>query len=321
MSPPVSEIDQVAAKVAAVPVRLDSGPGRPLMAALLMTLAAALFACLNGLVKQTNLMGMDALQISFLRSVFAAGAMLPFLIQPIRKNGFAYLIPQRPFLMLFRGATACVGVIVWMTALTMLPLAEVTAISFAAPLFATIGSAVILRETVRLRRWTAVAIGFFGVLVILRPGMVPLEAGTFWALAAAGGMAMSALLIKLLTRTEPPERIVFWTNVCLTVGTLIPALTVWMPMTPELWLLGIGMGVTGAISHILMTKAFAAADASIVIPFDYARLPFVAIVGYFAFGQVSDYITWIGAAIIASSAIYIARREQQLTKKSRAVQD
>ena len=74
MSPPVSEIDQVAAKVAAVPVRLDSGPGRPLMAALLMTLAAALFACLNGLVKQTNLLGMDALQISFLRSVFAAGA-------------------------------------------------------------------------------------------------------------------------------------------------------------------------------------------------------------------------------------------------------
>ncbi|MDF1748215.1 MAG: DMT family transporter [Alphaproteobacteria bacterium] len=320
MSPPVTELEQATSKIAVLPLRFDTGPGRPLMAAILMTLASALFACLNGLVKQASIEGVDALQISFLRSIFAAGAMLPFLVRPIMRHGFAYLKPQRPWLLLFRGATASVGVIVWMTALTMLPLAEVTAISFAAPLLATIGSAVILRETVRLRRWTAVGIGFIGVLVILRPGMLPMEPGMIWALYSVVGMAMSALLIKLLTRTEPPERIVFWTNIILSVGTLIPALTAWTPMTLNIWLLGIGMGTMGAVSHILMTKAFAAADASIVMPFDYSRLPFVAIVGYFAFGQVSDYVTWIGAAIIAGSAIYIARREQQLAKRSHPVQ-
>jgi len=281
---------------------------------MLMTIAAALFACLNGFVKYTADLGLDPLQIAFLRSIFAAGAILPFLIGPIRRNGIGYLKPVRPWLMLFRASSASLGVILWITALTLLPLAEVTAISFTAPLFATIGSALILRETVRLRRWTAIGVGFIGVLVILRPGMIPMEAGFLWAIGAAAGMAIAALTIKLLTRTEPADRIVFWSNIGLTVGTLIPALTVWAPMTPEIWLLGIGMGIAGAVSHIFLTNAFAVADASIVLPFDYARLPFVAVVGYVVFGQTSDMVTWIGAAIIAASAIYIARREQQVLK-------
>ncbi len=132
-------------------------------------------------------------------------------------------------------------------------------------------------------------------------------------------MAVAALVIKLLTRTEPADRIVFWTNVILTFGTLGPALWVWQPMTMEMWLVGIAMGAVGAISHIFLTNAFAVADASIVLPFDYTRLPFVAVVGFFAFGETSDLVTWLGAGLIAASAFYVARRrEQQIAKKAQS---
>ncbi len=318
MSPPVTEVDVPAAKHAPPRAPVPAKPNNPMLGAALMTLAAALFAGLNGLVKYASNLGLDPLQISFLRSIFAAGAMMPFLIRPILANGFAYLKPVRPGLMLFRGLSASIGVMLWMTAVTMLPLAEVTAISFTAPLFATIGSALLLGEIVRARRWSAIAIGFVGVLIILRPGMIPLETGVFWAIGAAGGMAVAALVIKLLTRTEPADRIVFWTNVILTFGTLGPALWVWQPMTMEMWLVGIAMGAVGAISHIFLTNAFAVADASIVLPFDYTRLPFVAVVGFFAFGETSDLVTWLGAGLIAASAFYVARREQLIAKKAQS---
>lgn len=314
MRPPISDVEQSAGKPAQTALPNSQPVGRPMLGAILMTVAAALFAGLNGLVKYAAELGLDSLQISFLRSVFAACAMMPIMIQPVLKNGIGYLKPVRPWLMLFRGLSASVAVMLWMTAVTKLPLAEVTAISFTAPLFATIGSALLLGEAVRLRRWSAVLIGFVGVLIILRPGMIPMEPGFLWAIGAAGGMAVAVLVIKLLTRTEPADRIVFWTNVILTFGTLGPALYVWVPMTLDMWLVGIAMGVVGAVSHIFLTRAFAAADASIVLPFDYTRLPFVAVVGFFAFGETSDLITWAGAALIAGSAFYVARREQQIAK-------
>ena len=323
MSPPIAEVDATATKHTVLgpdgkrPGPGAQTPGNPFLGAVLMTGAAALFAALNTLVKYASSLGMDPLQISFLRSFFAAVTMLPILVGPVRRNGFRHLMPTRFWLMTFRGLSSAVGVIVWMTAVTLLPLTEVTAISFTAPLIATVGSALILGEVVRARRWSAVAIGFVGVLIILRPGMIPLDVGFLWAITAAVFMAMAALIIKLLTRAEPPDRIVFWTNVWLTVGTLIPALTVWQTMTWEFWVIGIAMGVTGAISHILLTYSFSVADASIVLPFDYARLPFVAVLGYAFFGQVSDLYTWGGAALIAASAIYVARREQQVAKRAR----
>lgn len=310
--PPVSEVDQTAGKP---PAYTPSTIQRPMLGAVLMTCAAFMFALMNGLVKYASELGLDPLQIAFLRSVFAMIAMLPFLVGPVMRDGIGHMRPARPGLMLFRGVSSCVGVMLWMTAVTMLPLVEVTAISFTAPLFATLGSALILGEVVRARRWSAILIGFVGVLIILRPGMVPLEVGVLWAMGATLGMAMAALVIKMLTRTEPAERIVFWTNVGLTIGTLGPAIAVWQPMTLEMWAVGAGMGILGAVSHIFLTKSFAAADASIVIPFDYARLPFIAVIGYIFFAQTSDLVTWIGAAVIAGSAFYVARREQQLLKK------
>lgn len=306
---PVHDIESPARPYAPPPVPPVQ---RPMLGAVYMTVAALLLAALSGLAKYIANLGVDPIQIAFLRSLFATLAMMPLLIAPVLRHGIAWLKPQRPWLMAFRGLSSAVGVMIWMTAVSKMPLSEMTAITFTAPLFATAGSALLLGETVRLRRWSAVVIGFLGVLVIVRPGMVPISDGTLYAVVATLMMAMAALIIKLLTRTDPSERIVFWTNVGLTVGTLVPALLIWAPLTPTLWALGVGLGLLGAIGHVFLTRAFSVADASVVMPFDYTRLPFAALIGYLAFGHVSDLYTWVGAAIIAGAAFYVARREQKL---------
>ncbi len=316
MSPPIVELDHPPAKPLSPDAPSRPPVNRPMLGAVLMTVAALLLAALSGLAKYAAENGMDPLQIAFLRSLFATIAMMPMLAPSILKHGIGWMKPERPWLMAFRGLSSAIGVCIFMIAVAKLPLAEMTAITFTAPLFATVGSALILRETVRLRRWSAVLIGFVGVLVIVRPGHVPLSEGMIWAVAATLFMAMAVLVIKLLTRTDSSERIVFWTNIGLTIGTLVPAIVVWVPMRLEFWLIGIGLGLLGAVGHVFLTRAFSAADASLVMPFDYARLPFAALIGYFAFGHLSDAYTWIGAAVIAGSAIYVARREQQLAKQA-----
>ncbi|MEQ8602171.1 MAG: DMT family transporter [Marivibrio sp.] len=288
---------------------------RPLAGAALMTLAALMFSAMNGLVRLAADLGFPPLQIAFLRSLFALLVMAPIIAPVVLREGPAWLKTTRPGLFLVRGLAAAVGVIGWMSALATLPLAEATAITFTAPLIATAGSALILGETVRLRRWSAILIGFIGVLVILRPGMAAVEVGALWALTAAAGMASAALLVKTLTRTEPAQRIVLYTSLMLTALTAVPAALVWVPMTPAMWAIGAGIGAIGALSQIALTKAFESADASVVLPFDYARLPFTALIGWVFFAQVSDLVTWAGALLIAGAALYVARREHQAARR------
>lgn len=286
-----------------------------MMGAAYMVAAAALFAILNGFVRWAADLGAHPFQIGFLRSLFAAAFLVPLVWPEIAREGVRYFRVSRPWAYLARGMAATLGVLFFMTAISLLPLAEVTAISFTAPLFATIGSALILRETVRARRWTAILVGFVGVLVILRPGVEALQPGALAAVGAALAMAAAALLIKSLTRTEPSQKIVFLTSLLLTVTTLVPALVTWQPMSTILWVIGLALGFFGALGQYCLTKSFESADASVVLPFDYSRLPFAAAVGFVAFGQTSDWITWAGAIVIAGAAFYVARREQQLAKR------
>ena len=272
--------------------------------------SAALFAAMNGVVRVSADLGMHPFQIAFLRSVFALAFMLPFCM----KGGLEALKTNRWKLYLLRGGAASTAMLFWMTAIATIPLAEATAISFTAPLFATVGSALILKETVRARRWSAILFGFAGVMIILRPGFQTFEPGAFAALAAAGAMATAALCIKALTNTEPAQRVVFYTSLILTVATFPFAFSVWTPMDLDFWGLGIALGFFGVTAHMCLTYSFKAADASLVMPFDYTRLPFVAFVGWLAFGETVEWITWAGAALIVGSALYVAYREQALAK-------
>ena len=243
--------------------------------------------------------------------------MLPWLAY----RGLGALKTTRLRLYGFRTLLSVGAMLSWFSALAAAPIAEVTALSFTAPLFATIGAALILGESVRARRWTATAMGFLGVLIVVRPGLAEISPGAWLALMAALFMGASSLVIKSLSRTEDPNLVVFYMGLFMTPIVLVPALFVWQTPSLELWPWILAMGPVATFGHITLVRAFRAADASAVMPFDFTRLPFAALIGYFAFGEVLDAWGWIGAAVIVGSAVYIARREARLGRFGNAEDD
>jgi drug/metabolite transporter (DMT)-like permease len=205
----------------------------------------------------------------------------------------------------------------WFYGITVVPLATATAVNFTAPLFATMAAVLILHEDVRLRRWSAVVLGFVGVLVIMRPGGERLDANLLILLLSAATAAMNNITVKFLARSESPSRIVAFFMIYLTPLSLIPALFVWRWPDPSTLGALVGLGCLGTVAHIAVARALAAADASACAPFEFARLPFAALIGFLWFGEVTDLWTWIGAAIIAGSSVYVAHREARLARLGR----
>lgn len=285
----------------------------PFRAGVLATGATIFFAVMAGLIRHAA-EELHPLQVVFFRNLFALLFMLPWLM----RMGMHVMYTRRIGLYSVRAVVQLGSMICGFTSLTLIPLAEATALSFTAPIFSTIGAALILREVVRLRRWTAIAIGFAGTMVILRPGFEALSFGSVLALVNALFMAASVLMVKSLSRTEPPDAIVMYMAVFLTPMSLVPAVFVWQ--TPSLEMLGwmLLLAASGTAGHILMTRAFSTADVTVVLPFDFGRLPFTAIVAYFAFGQIPTVWTWLGGAVIFASTFYIAHRESVLARQARA---
>ena len=269
-----------------------------------MTAAAFCFSIMNVAIRIVS-GELDPLQIAFFRNLFALAFMLPWLA----RAGLTGLATRRIGTHLWRAAMGMLAMVCWFYSIALLPLAEAVALNFTVPLFATAGAALFLGEIVRARRWSATLVGFLGVLVILRPGFTELSASMALPVLAAVFMALATLIVKSLSRSESPAAIVLYMNLILTPLSLVPALFVWRwPSWTALALLVL-IGLLAALAHIALTRAYTKADASAVMPFDYARLPFVAALAFLVFGQVPDLWTWAGAAIIAGSAIYIARRE------------
>jgi drug/metabolite transporter (DMT)-like permease len=237
--------------------------------------------------------------------------MLPWLA----RHGRVGLRTERLKVHLGRSAVGLCAMLCWFSAVAYLPMAEAVALNFTVPFFATAGAAIVLGEVVRARRWSATAIGFLGVLIILRPGFTEITPLMALPVIAACFMAISVLFVKSLSRTEAPAAIVLYMNLLLTPLSLGPALFVWR--WPTLAELGLGafIGLCAVTAHIFFTRAFARADASAIMPFDYSRLPFVAAIGFVLFGEVPDAWTWVGAAVIAGAAIYIAQREARVARE------
>ncbi|TMK14050.1 MAG: DMT family transporter [Alphaproteobacteria bacterium] len=254
-------------------------------------------------------------EVTFFRCLFSLFVMLPFII----RSGPSILATPKVGFYTLRAVVGLISMLSWFYGITIVPLATATAVNFTAPLFATMAAALILHEDVRLRRWIAVVIGFVGVLVIMRPGRESLDAMLLLILLSAASSAMNNITVKYLVRTERPNTIVALFSVYLTPLSLIPALFVWE--WPDLKSLGalVGLGVIGTLAHLSVARAYLAADASACAPYEFVRLPYAALIGYLLFGEVSDGWTWVGAAIIAGAAIYVAHREAKLARIGRAV--
>jgi drug/metabolite transporter (DMT)-like permease len=289
---------------AALPAELQGG--------LWMLLAAAFYACLSTTIRQVT-QSLHPFEAVFFRNVFSLAFMLPWLLHV----GVGRLKTEKLHLHVARGLTGLCAMLAMFYAFSLIPLADATALSFTAPLFLTVGATVLLGEKMRLRRWVATVIGFCGALLIIRPGFTEITHGVAIMLVSAIFMASSALLIRKLTRTEEPNVVVMYMLLIITPLSAIPAAFVWrMPSAEELaWLVALGAFAT--LVHLSLTRAFRNAEASYVVPFDFARLPFVALVAFLAFGELPDIWTWIGGGIIFTAGAYIARREAVLAKQAR----
>jgi len=171
-----------------------------------------------------------------------------------------------------------------------------------------------LGERIRLHRSTALIVGFIGVMVVLRPGYVEVSLGAALVLLSAGLIGTAAVLVKKLSATDAPEGIAIWMVVLQTPITLIAALFVWQWPSAETfgWLLCLALA--GTIGHLCWTRAVSMAEVSQLQPFEFAKLPFVAIIAFFAFSEVPTVWVWIGGAIIFSANGYITHREARLAR-------
>lgn len=276
----------------------------------MMAVASLLFSSMHATIRHVS-SELHPFEIAFFRNVFALLFVVPWFV----RLGFVPLRTQRFGMHLLRTAFNVVAMLCFFYALSITPLAEVTALNFTAPIFATLLAALILGEVVRARRWSAVAIGFLGTIVILRPGFAEIGLGEILALASALTWAFALLVIKSLSRTESSLTIITYMSLLLLPLSLAPALVFWQWPTPEQLLWRALIGMLGAGAQYLMTESLSLADTSVVMPIDFTKLIWISAIAYLAFGEVPDVFTWIGGAVIFACTFYIGLREQQIARR------
>ena len=281
-------------------------------ALILAVASTAIFATMHALVRHVS-GTMHPFEIAFFRSIFGLAAVAPLMW----RVGPSVFVSRNPRLLAIRGVLAGLSLMTWFYGLSIVPIATATALSFTSVIFASIGAAVFLKERMRFRRWTAVVLGFAGVLVIVRPGLTVFEPGSLVIVLAAVLWGAGIVLVKTIARTDETVTIVAWTAMWLIVATAIPAWIVWITPTfiQLAWLVLIG--VLGTIGTFAWTQALKTADASLVIPTDFVRLVWAGAIGLVAFGEIPDRWMWVGAALIIGSTLYIGLREAKLAREGK----
>ena len=249
-----------------------------------------------------------AFEIQFFRSVGALIILAPI----VAAKGWVSLKTAQPKLQVFRNLVHFAAQLGWITGVMLLPLSEVFAIEFTTPVWAALIAAVFLGERLNRGRIAAVVLGFLGILIILRPGVAAINPGTFAVLAAAVGFAFTLVATKALTKTDSPLAILlFMALIQLPIGAVMAAF-VWV--TPNLqqlfWLFAVG--AAGLSAHYCTARALVLADATIVVPMDFMRLPLIVLVGFLLYDESAKPIVLLGAVIIFAGNYYSIRREQRL---------
>ena len=284
-----------------------SARGQAVRGVLLMFVSTFFFAAMHASIRHVSAT-IHPFEIAFFRSLFALIVVLPWFL----RDGFAPLRTRRIGLHGLRAVFNVCAMLSFFYALTIAPLSQVTALGFTAPIFATLLAALVLGEVVRLRRWTAIGVGFLGVVVILRPGLDVIGVGQLLTLFSSLVWACALLVIKTLSRTDASVTIISYMALLMIPLTALPAAFVWhWPDGGELaWLVLIGL--LGGTGQFCMTEALRLADTAVVMPIDFCKLIWVALLAYLAFGEVPDRFTWLGGTLVFASVLYIAYRGRRL---------
>lgn len=219
----------------------------------------------------------------------------------------------KPKMMTIRSVLTCVVVVSNFYAISRLPLVEVTSLQFSKPLFLIILAAIFLGEKIRIFRTGATIIGFLGILIILHPWDNETSGGLVWAhfavLMAAFTMAVLAIFSKILTTNHNPTTLVLYANIGTVLICAVPAAIYWITPTFDQLLLIAALGVTTFCAQYSMISAYKHADVTLVTPFEYLRIVFAAIAGFFIFAELPDIWTISGGSLICVSTLFIAYRE------------
>jgi drug/metabolite transporter (DMT)-like permease len=247
----------------------------------------------------------NVFEIVFFRGVFSVMFMSPLLV-----HGWGtHLRPNRPGLNVLCGSLAFIATVCFYFAARHMPIADITAIHFARPIFAAVAAALILREAIRGSRVLAIIFGVIGAAIIIRPGLVEFNVGIYYVIGVIAVQSWNPIIRKLLSNSEHPDTVAIWNVLTVLPLGLIATVFVWTTPTPEqlAW-----MGVIGVLEMLkqrVLARAYVRGDAIMVVSLHYTQLPIAAMVGFMMFGEAPDIWIWIGGTVIAVAAVILTRGE------------
>ena len=273
-----------------------------------MLTAMAILPFIDVLAKVLGQQGMPILIVVWARAVFGALMTLPF---AIRAEGLAAFRPRRPLHHLSRAVLLFSATFLFFQALKHLPIADALAIFFVNPLVIVVLSALVLRERVGPRRWAAVAVGFVGTLIIIRPGLVEVNPGTFYALGSGVALGSYLVMTRHIAGAANAMVLTFQTSA---IGAALMTLALpllWQMPDPAQWPMLVGLGVVATLGHVLITMAYEHGEASLLAPLAFTEIIMATVFGWWFFNDLPDRWTVLGVAILIGSAIYISIRERR----------
>jgi drug/metabolite transporter (DMT)-like permease len=286
----------------------DVGPGRSqnvVRGMAYMALSTFTLVVMNAMARHMS-EEIHPFEVAFFRCFFGFLFFVPLFF----RYGFEPLRTKNLGLHCLRGVGNAACMLMYFMGLSLIPIAKVMALSFSSPLFATVVALIVLHEVIRARRITALVIGFAGTLMILRPGFVEPDVGSLLILGASAAWAGVLIIIKVMARTDSSITITLYSTIMIMPFTFIAALPYWQTptFTQLIWLAG--MGIAGSLGQTALAQSFREADMTAVIPLDFLRMVWAAVIGFFVFAEFPDLWTWIGGIVIFSASTYIAFRER-----------
>ncbi len=280
----------------------------PIKGALWMIAAAAALTAMAMCIRLVP--GYSVLLLIFLRNAIILGLLAPSLV----RQGREAVRTSMPWTHALRNVLLYSAHVAWFYGVTLVPMAEVASLQFTSPLFTALIAAAVLGERFGGHRMVAILVGILGAIVIIRPGMVPVNVGTLAVLVAAFLYSCTFIVTKRLSATESGTTVVFYMSVTILIYSAIPAFLVWQTPSLDDVPAIVGIGITGYVTHYCVTRSMACADATFVAPFDFMRLPFSAAVGWILFRETIDVWTMVGALMIFAAGYYSTLREARTAR-------
>ena len=246
-------------------------------------------------------------EIAFFRCSLGLLMLLPILL----RNGVKSMHTKNIGSMALRSAFHTGGMLFYFMALTLMPLAELSSLTFLAPLVITVLAVLLLGEKLGIRRIASLFVGFSGALIILRPGFEAIGTGALYALGSVFSWAGAVIIIKHLSRSNSSVTITIYGLFFLSLFTFIPALFVWSWPTLDQYFWLFALAAVGTVGQLLFTESMKVADVTLVMPFDFAKLIYASLFGFFIFSEVPSFWTFVGGGVIFASSTYVAYRERQ----------